>query len=213
MNLGTILLTGLLVLSPIAITDDPVPGPASTTAVTRSASGPANDQSAPISSPQRPGASGSESRLTGMPFSSRGNTSSQDFDWPTSSITVLRKFDHLENNWDSGHRGVDLASRPDEQIRAAGPGRIVYAGRVVDNNVISIEHSDGFRTTYQPVKATVKEGDMVQLGDIIGTLDDGHCLVGACLHWGAKRGDIYYDPLSLLTPEEVRVRLYPVSDP
>lgn len=146
---------------------------------------------------------------------SRGLTTSvapigtDDFDWPTSSRTVLRGFDRLEHNWLSGHRGVDLASRPGEQIRAAGPGQVVYSGLVVDNNVVSIEHSTGIRTTYMPVDPSVSIGDWVNTGDVIGTIEEGHCLLGTCLHWGAKRGDRYYDPLSLL--DAVEIRLYPVT--
>lgn len=135
---------------------------------------------------------------------------SGSFDYPTSSHTVLRAFDHLEHNWLPGHRGVDLASRPGEEIRAAGPGRVAVAGRVVDNNVVSIEHDTGLRTTYLPVTPSVSVGDMVETGDVIGTIEEGHCLIGACLHWGAKRGDRYYDPLSLLG--EVTIRLYPAGE-
>ncbi|WP_230198243.1 M23 family metallopeptidase [Flaviflexus massiliensis] len=132
------------------------------------------------------------------------------FDYPTSSHTVLRAFDHLEHNWLPGHRGVDLASRPGEEVRAAGPGRVAVAGQVVDNNVVSIEHDTGLRTTYLPVTPSVSVGDMVETGDVIGTIEEGHCLIGACLHWGAKRGDRYYDPLSLLG--EVTIRLYPAGE-
>lgn len=148
---------------------------------------------------------------SGSPHSlaSSAPISTDDFDWPTSSKTVLRGFDHLEHNWLSGHRGVDIASQPDEKIRAAGPGRVVYAGRVVDNNVVSIEHSTGIRTTYMPVDPSVSAGDWVSTGDVIGTIEEGHCLLGTCLHWGAKRGERYYDPLSLL--DAVEIRLYPVS--
>lgn len=135
---------------------------------------------------------------------------SGSFDYPTSSHTVLRAFDHLEHNWLPGHRGVDLASRPGEEIRAAGPGRVAVAGRVVDNNVVSIEHDTGLRTTYLPVTPSVSVGDMVDTGDVIGTIEEGHCLIGACLHWGAKRDDRYYDPLSLLGA--ITIRLYPAGE-
>lgn len=134
--------------------------------------------------------------------------SSTEFDWPTSSTTVLRAFDHLEHSWHPGHRGVDLAAARGDEIRAAGPGRVIFAGVVVDRRVVSIEHASRLRTTYLPVTASVEAGDYVGKGDVIGTLEDGHCLIGACLHWGAKRGDIYYDPLALLTGTEIR--LYPV---
>lgn len=185
MKLAHLLAAALLALTPTVITDEPI-------SATRS-----NGTSAAGNS--RTGDSEATAR-----------TSTQSFDWPTSSTTVLRKFDHLEHNWLSGHRGVDLASRPDEQIKAAGPGRVVYAGRVVDNNVVSIEHATGLRTTYMPITASVEVGEHVQTGDVIGTIEEGHCLLGACLHWGAKRGDVYYDPLSLLG--NVQIRLYPVGE-
>lgn len=172
----------------------PLDGRASSTAIT--------DESplaweAGVSSPERLSSPATSARPSGQ------------FDWPTSSTTVLRKFDHLEHNWLSGHRGVDLASRPGEQIRAAGPGRVAHVGLVVDNNVVSIEHDTGLRTTYLPVTPSVEVGDLVSTGDVIGTIEEGHCLFDTCLHWGAKRGDRYYDPLSLL--DMVTIRLYPTD--
>lgn len=153
------------------------------------------------------------------PQSSASRTAAADFwmadgyDWPTASHTVLRGFDHLEANWLPGHRGVDIAGTPGEEIRSAGRGRVIYARRVADTNVVSVEHSHTLRTTYTPVKATVKAGDYVEMGEVIGTLDDGHCVIGACLHWGAIRRetrDVYLDPLSLLS--DATIRLFPVSD-
>jgi len=179
MTIRAVVSAALIALSPLAISDDPIPTPSGQ---------PRSAEQTTSRAPDHP------TRVDG-------------FDWPTSSTTVLRGFDHLRHNWHSGHRGVDLASRPGEKIRAAGPGRVVYAGLVVDNNVVSIEHANGLRTTYLPVTASVEVGDVVETGDIIGTIEEGHCLLGTCLHWGAKRADTYYDPLSLLGG--VEIRLYP----
>lgn len=132
--------------------------------------------------------------------------SRQEFSPPLPSPLVVRAFDHLEHNWDSGHRGVDLAGSENAEIRAAGSGVVVFAGFLVDRNVVSIEHSSGLRTTYLPVSPVVEVGDQVQRGQVIGTLETGHCL-SACLHWGAKNGDRYYDPMTLLSP--MTIRLYP----
>lgn len=204
MNLAAILTAALLAVSPVAISDSPI-------SPTHSSVTPSNSETISTDSLARLGRAAN--KPTQAPPLSQTQRSTRrtrdDFDWPTSSSTVLRQFDHLDNNWNPGHRGVDLASRPDEEIRAAGPGRVVYAGRVVDNNVVSIEHSTGLRTTYMPVTASVDIGDYVDTGDPIGIIESGHCLLGACLHWGAKRGDVYYDPLSLL--DRVDIRLYPVS--
>lgn len=204
MNLAAILTAALLAVSTVAITDSPI-------SPTNSSVTPSNSGTSGTDSLARLGRATKKPTqappLNQTQLSTRHTT--DDFDWPTSSSTVLRQFDHLENNWNPGHRGVDLASRPDEEIRAAGPGMVVYAGRVVDNNVVSIEHATGLRTTYMPVSAWVDVGDYVHTGDIIGTIEEGHCLLGACLHWGAKRGDTYYNPLSLLGG--VDIRLYPVG--
>ena len=141
------------------------------------------------------------------PASSRPSTD-QRFISPIPHPLVLRSFDHLVHNWDSGHRGVDLRGREGDEILAAGAGVVVYSGFLVDRNVISIEHSSGLRTTYLPVDPLVEVGQRVSAGQVIGTLESGHCL-SACLHWGAKNGDRYYDPMSLLEPLEIR--LYPSS--
>lgn len=57
------------------------------------------------------------------------------------------------------------------------------------------------RTTYEPVRATVKKGDKVTPGDIVGVVEPtgSHCQA-SCLHWGLLRADTYLDPLSLLPP-------------
>lgn len=204
MNLAAILTAALLAVSPVAITDSPI-------SPTHSSVTPSNSETTITGPLARLGRAANKSTQAPLLNQTQRLTrqTRDDFDWPTSSTTVLRQFDHLENNWNPGHRGVDLASRPDEEIRAAGPGRVVYAGRVVDNNVVSIEHATGLRTTYMPITASVDVGEYVQTGDVIGTIEEGHCLLGACLHWGAKRGDTYYDPLSLLG--SLDIRLYPVG--
>jgi murein DD-endopeptidase MepM/ murein hydrolase activator NlpD len=80
--------------------------------------------------------------------------------------------------------------------------------------VVSIEHADGLRTTYEPVRATVAAGVRVGRGDVIGVLEAGHagCPTEACLHWGVRRGEAdYLDPLVLL--RTARVRLLPEPPP
>lgn len=83
---------------------------------------------------------------------------------------------------------------------AAGNGVVVFAGRVGGKPVVSIQHPNGLRTTYEPVLASVKPGQPIGRGAAIGRLaPGGHCAPAVCLHWGARRGVAYVDPLSLLT--------------
>jgi len=83
------------------------------------------------------------------------------------------------------------------QTLAAGSGRIAFAGRIAGRGVISIEHSPGVRTTYEPVRAVVVAGQFVRKGDRIGYLapDRRH---PDSLHWGLRIRDGYADPMRLL---------------
>jgi murein DD-endopeptidase MepM/ murein hydrolase activator NlpD len=84
----------------------------------------------------------------------------------------------------------------------------VLAGRPV----VSVAHPGGLRTSYEPVQAVVRPGQLVVAGCPLGRLVTGHpgCPAAACLHWGAmwgpaKRAD-YVDPLGLLAATPVRLK-------
>jgi murein DD-endopeptidase MepM/ murein hydrolase activator NlpD len=121
--------------------------------------------------------------------------------------TVTRPFDRLPHPFAAGHRGVDLQGTPWSPVLAAGDGVVVFAGMVAGRPVVSIDHPNGLRTTYEPVDPSVGAGTRVTRGSPIGTLMSGHrgCPVEACLHWGARRGDAYLDPLTLLRPPRIRL--------
>lgn len=116
---------------------------------------------------------------------------------PLSPLLVLAAFDPPAQPWLSGHRGVDLEATVGTAVRAPAEGVIVFAGRVVDRGVVSIDH-EGIRTTYEPVDAAVTTGASVAAGDVIGSIGvGGHCSQ-RCLHWGALLGTDYVDPLALI---------------
>jgi hypothetical protein len=57
---------------------------------------------------------------------------------------------------------------------------------------VVVLHPDGLRTSYSFLAAVdVRRGDRVARGDVVGR-------AGAALHWGARVGDEYVDPLGLL---------------
>lgn len=122
--------------------------------------------------------------------------------------SILRPFDPPEHRWDPGHRGVDLAGSPGEPVVAAGSGVVLFAGRVVDQNVLVLGHGQ-LRTSYEPVDAAVAVGAHVGAGQFVGILRAGHCAAAGCLHWGLLSGHghatVYYDPLLLLGCGEVRL--------
>ena len=127
--------------------------------------------------------------------------------WPLAGTPlVLRYFAPPPVRWAAGHRGVDLATDPDEKVHAAGSGVIGYAGRLAGRGVVTVIHGE-LRTTYEPVTAAVVAGQRVRAGDVIGRLEPatGHCPGRSCLHWGLLRGDVYLDPLLLVRPGPSRL--------
>ncbi|MFH8975322.1 murein hydrolase activator EnvC family protein [Streptomyces sp. NPDC017890] len=125
--------------------------------------------------------------------------------WPVGTRpAVLRGWEPPVTPYGPGHRGVDLAAVGAAPVRAVTAGRVSFAGRVAGRGVVSLEltgtGTPPLRTTYEPVEATVRKGDEVAAGEVLGTVEPtgSHC--AACLHWGLLRGDVYLNPLSVLPP-------------
>jgi murein DD-endopeptidase MepM/ murein hydrolase activator NlpD len=109
--------------------------------------------------------------------------------------SVLKPFDPPATPFGPGHRGVDLAARPGEPVRAALAGEVRFAGQVAGHGWITVDHGGGLDTTYGWIDPrVVGAGDRVDAGDVLGSLaaDASH------LDWGARLGGDYIDPLSLL---------------
>ncbi|MFJ4583298.1 peptidoglycan DD-metalloendopeptidase family protein [Streptomyces echinatus] len=124
--------------------------------------------------------------------------------WPVGSRPpVLRGWEPPATPYGPGHRGVDLAAPAGSPVRAVAPGRVTFAGRVAGRGVVSVALAGtGLRTTYEPVRPSVRKGDRVAAGGVVGVVEPGgaHCGPETCVHWGLLRGETYLDPLSLLPP-------------
>lgn len=90
-----------------------------------------------------------------------------------------------------GNRGVDYATAPGAVVRASGDGEVVFAGPVGGRLHVVVRHADGIRTSYSFLASvTVRRGEAVTAGQEVGRS-------GSSLHFGARRGDAYFDPLTL----------------
>ena len=134
-------------------------------------------------------------------------------EWPLRPRpAVVRAFDAPERNWQRGHRGVDLAGSVGQAVQAAAAGTVVFAGELAGRPVVSIAHPGGLRTSYEPVQAVVRAGQLVSAGSVIGALQPGHagCAAPACLHWGAMWGPAaradYVDPVALVVTTPIRLK-------
>ena len=123
------------------------------------------------------------------------------FVWPLSPRpALLRSFEQPHSQWSSGHRGVDLAAVVGQAVFSAGDGVVAFSGVIAGRGVITVRHSGGLRTTYEPVDQRLAAASVVHRGSPIGVVSatPGHCVPRTCLHWGALSGQVYRDPLSLL---------------
>lgn len=131
-----------------------------------------------------------------------------EFAWPLSPApSVSRPFQPPSRPYGPGHRGADLLGTEGQPVLSAGAGVVVYAGPLADRGVVSVDHADGLRTTYEPLEVAVRAGQLVARGEVLGTLAAGHagCPAPACLHWGLRRDREYLDPLLLVRPAHVRL--------
>lgn len=116
---------------------------------------------------------------------------------------VWQGFDPPDSRFGAGHRGVDLAVVPGEVVRSAAAGVVVHAGPVATEVWVTVEHADGVQTSYGALRdLRVTEADVVGRGQVIGVAVGHHggwsTPKDPGLHWSARRGEAYVDPLALL---------------
>ncbi|MGV9313117.1 peptidoglycan DD-metalloendopeptidase family protein [Streptomyces sp. NPDC003691] len=141
-------------------------------------------------------------------------TVSDDRVWPLPRPRIVREWLPPATPYGPGHRGVDLAAAPGTEVRAAGSGRISFAGRIAGRGVLTLT-LDGtgdppLRTTYEPVDPLLPAGSRVTAGRPLARLSAAprHC-AEHCLHWGLLRARDYLDPRTLL--HRPRSRLLPFA--
>ncbi|HIW99430.1 MAG TPA: M23 family metallopeptidase [Candidatus Nesterenkonia stercoripullorum] len=143
---------------------------------------------------------------------------------------VLRPFARPPAPWAAGHRGVDLEIRPAAEgapVRAPEEGVVSFAGKVVNRPVVSVKHPEGYVSSFEPVRATLRVGDDVAAGEAIGTLatyevrdpqltpggmdepagaGTHHC-DHPCVHWGVRHHGEYINPMRLIADVEPSILL------
>jgi murein DD-endopeptidase MepM/ murein hydrolase activator NlpD len=126
---------------------------------------------------------------------------------------VDRPFVEPAGEYGPGHRGVDLRVPPRTEVRAAAPGRVVFAGTVAGALHVVVDHGDGLRSSYSYLRSvTVGTGDRVAGGGVVG--DSGGRGPGhgpGVVHFGVRRHGRYVDPAGYLPAARPRIRLAPVG--
>ena len=99
----------------------------------------------------------------------------------------------------SRHTGIDIAANPDTPVQASNAGRVVRAEEIIyTGNTVVIEHGGSLKTYYYHMNSLdVKEGDMVERGQIIGKVGSTGYSTGAHLHFEVKMGSNSLSPWEL----------------
>ncbi len=98
------------------------------------------------------------------------------------------------------HKGVDLAAPVGTQILAPWGGKVISAGLDAGyGNSVVVEHPEGFQTRYAHLgSSSVRVGDMVIAGEVLGTVGSSGRSTGAHLHFEVIRNGKRMDPTTAL---------------
>ena len=75
--------------------------------------------------------------------------------------------------------------------------------------MVILDHGGGLKTIYAHLRnVTVRVGDKIKQGDVIGTVGHTGRATGPHLHWGAVVSNVRFRPYSLLNLNEKKCRSF-----
>ncbi len=125
------------------------------------------------------------------------------FDYPvegavrTSGYGDRREYRYATGGSDASvHNGIDLALPEGSRISACGQGRVVLAAeRIVTGLSVVIEHLPGVYSLYFHMsEISVKEGEVVEKGRLLGRVGKTGLATGPHLHWETVVRGVAVDP-------------------
>lgn len=104
------------------------------------------------------------------------------------------------------HRGVDYAAASGTPVKAAGDGKISFAGQQNGyGNVVIIDHGRGYQTLYAHLKSFargIKRGAKVQQGKIIAYVGQTGWATGPHLHYEFRINGTHKNPVTVKLPND-----------
>jgi len=103
-------------------------------------------------------------------------------------------------NSTSIHTGVDIAVPWGTSVRASNAGHVVLASHLyLSGKTVIIDHGQGVFSLYGHLsKISVKRGDIIKKGAVLGRVGNTGRSTGPHLHWSVRIRDSRVDPLSLV---------------
>ncbi len=108
------------------------------------------------------------------------------FGWRTSKFTGKREF----------HKGLDISAPQGTPVYAPASGKIIFSGRDGSYGLsIKISHNSNLLTRYAHLHSLkVKQGEMVQRGELIGYVGNTGRSTGPHLHYEVRLAGMPVDP-------------------
>ncbi|MEO9654532.1 peptidoglycan DD-metalloendopeptidase family protein [Marinomonas sp.] len=104
------------------------------------------------------------------------------------------------------HRGVDYATSSGTPVKAAGDGKISFAGKQNGyGNVVIIDHGKGYQTLYAHLKGFArgtKRGNRVQQGKVIAYVGQTGWATGPHLHYEFRINGVHKNPVTVKLPND-----------
>ncbi len=106
---------------------------------------------------------------------------------------------HPIRGFSAKHQGVDLAAPENSPVRAITSGRVVFAGNYAGyGKLVTIEHKNGKASLYAHLsKISIKIGENVDAGKIIGEVGSTGISTGPHLHFEWRDNGVARDPLQV----------------
>ena len=119
-----------------------------------------------------------------------------------SSSFKRNRFHPVQKRW-KAHRGVDYAAKTGTPVVAAGNGKVTHSTyNKYNGNYVFIQHGNGIVTKYLHFsKRTVKKGQRVKQGQLIGKVGATGLAAGPHLHYEFLLNGVHRNPRTVKLPD------------
>lgn len=110
-----------------------------------------------------------------------------------------RRFHPIKRAW-LNHKGIDYAVRNTGEVASVAKGRVVEAGwKGGYGNYVKIDHGNGLFTEYGHMsKISVREGQLVDEGSVIGKPGSTGLSTGPHIHFGVIKDGEFVNPATIM---------------
>ncbi|REG83030.1 M23 family metallopeptidase [Marinomonas pollencensis] len=104
------------------------------------------------------------------------------------------------------HRGVDYAAASGTPVKAAGDGKVSFAGKQNGyGNVVIINHGKGYQTLYAHLRGFargMRKGKRVKQGNVIAYVGQTGWATGPHLHYEFRVNGVHKNPVTVKLPND-----------